>query len=317
MNRIYSYVLSAVLVASLCACGNRRSGAESGGRQPAPAAETRSFEMVVPPAVMTDTEERMRFMTEHYWDKFDFSDSLYIGLEEVTEQAFADYVDLLQLAPRDMARVSVETMLGKAAVYKPMYLHMLELYDKYLYDPNSPMRNEELYLVVLEAVLADDKLDEYERVRPAYQLSMARRNRVGTRAADLGYTTADGSQGTLYGIRADFTLLFFNNPGCPMCKELREEIGDSPLLSEMINRGTMKVLAFYPDAELDEWRDYASEIPASWINGYDTRQAVNNEGVYDVRAIPSLYLLDRGKTVLLKDVVSVSALEDMIFDYKQ
>ena len=36
-------------------------------------------------------------------------------------------------------------------------------------------------------------------------------------------------------------------------------------------------------------------------NGYDPDYAIRTDRLYDVRAIPSLYLLDSEKTVLMKD----------------
>ena len=39
----------------------------------------------------------------------------------------------------------------------------MELAEKYLYDPNSPMRNEELYIPVLESILATQVLDDMEK----------------------------------------------------------------------------------------------------------------------------------------------------------
>ena len=54
-----------------------------------------------------------------------------------------------------------------------------------------------------------------------------------------------------------------------MCRDIREAITASPMLTEMIERGRLKVLALYPDEDLTEWRNYRSQIPATWINAYD------------------------------------------------
>ena len=96
-------------------------------------------------------------------------------------------------------------------------------------------------------------------------------------------------------------MLFIYNPGCAMCREIREAITSSPMLSEMIERGRLKVLALYPDEDLTEWRDYRDHIPASWINAYDKGCVVRDRELYDLKAIPALYLLDRDKRVLVKD----------------
>ena len=48
-------------------------------------------------------------------------------------------------------------------------------------------------------------------------------------------------------------------------------------------------------------RAAAGEYPSGWYNGYDFRRVMNDGSLYYVRAIPSLYLLDAGKRVIMKD----------------
>jgi len=43
-------------------------------------------------------------------------------------------------------------------------------------------------------------------------------------------------------------------------------------------------------------------MPASWINSYDSAVSLKNDEIYDLKAIPTLYLLDKDKKVVLKDV---------------
>lgn len=64
------------------------------------------------------------------------------------------------------------------------------------------------------------------------------------------------------------------------------------------------LIEIYPDEELDEWKKHLSEFPNEWINGYDKKFTIKEEQVYDLKAIPTLYLLDKDKTVLLKDATA-------------
>ena len=41
--------------------------------------------------------------------------------------------------------------------------------------------------------------------------------------------------------------------------------------------------------------------PDNWYNGYDPDYVIREDILYNVRAIPSLYLLDKDKKVLMKD----------------
>ncbi len=298
----------------LSACGGR------GGRQTAAAPETETerpkpsyFLPVLPPAGL-DAEEQAIYLKEHYWDRFDFSDSLTLHRIDSVQlfDAFVGYARMLS----DADSAAVNRLMIRAARSKPILVRFYEMARIVFYDPNSPLRNDELLIPVLESVIGSPLFDEYEKMGPAYDLGLARRNRIGHLASDFRYTLGSGRQGTLYGLKADYVLLFINNPGCPMCKQIREEIGASPMLSEMIERGELKVLALYPDEDLSEWRNYRSEIPAAWINGYDAGCRLREEGLYDLKAIPALYLLDRDKRVLAKDVAEVERIE-WILDHRR
>lgn len=44
-----------------------------------------------------------------------------------------------------------------------------------------------------------------------------------------------------------------------------------------------------------------SDMPDNWVNAYDEKLQISNEELYDLKAMPTLYLLDKEKKVLLKD----------------
>ena len=97
-----------------------------------------------------------------------------------------------------------------------------------------------------------------------------------------------------------------------MCREITEEICDSPLLTEMQERGSLKILSLYPDEDLTAWRDPLGDMPARWIKGYDDGLVISSQRLYNLNALPSLYLLDAEKRVLIKDGTSVAQIENTI-----
>ena len=183
--------------------------------------------------------------------------------------------------------------------------------DKYLYDPNSPMRNEEFYIPVLDAMLASPLLEEIEKVRPKARRELAQKNRIGTKALNFSYTLASGAQGSLYQQQADYILLFINNPGCHACTETIDALKNAPIINRLLGQKKLTVLSIYPDEELDEWRKHLNEFPKEWINGYDKKFAIKEQQLYDLKAIPTLYLLNKEKTVLLKDATA-QAIEEYL-----
>jgi hypothetical protein len=306
----------AVLVCSSCGGQKSKKTTESAssGAQTASTVVAKAYQMPPIPMMVTDPRAQAQWAVEHYWDNFDFTDTLGVASwSAYVEQAFVDYdYQLLANIPNEMGSRSIEILFRKAAANKDVFVKFAEVAEKYLFDPNSPYRDEEYYIAVLRAVLANPALDEWERVRPQEQLRLTLKNRVGDTAADFRYTLASGATGTMRALRARFTLLFFNNPGCPACRETMGQITASPLLSGLIENGTIAVLALYPDSDLAAWRDYAANIPEAWINSYDATGVIKSDELYDLKAIPTLYLLDRDKRVMLKDVMSIPLIEQTI-----
>ncbi len=260
-----------------------------------------SFTLPEVPEMLTTPELRADFLTFHYWDNFDFNDMRYTENPEVSEQAFVDYIDLLAHVPLETAQEGMRQFITKASTSKEMLTYFLDLCDTYLHDPNSPMRNEEFYIPVLESRIASTLLSDEEKIRPAFLLELAKKNRVGTKALDFTYTLSSGATGSLYHTKAEFLILFFNNPGCHACEETIRDMKNSLVLNSLQSKNRLQILAIYPDEELDEWKKHMSDFPAEWINGYDKTLMLRDKNLYDLKAIPSLYLLDKDKKVILKD----------------
>ena len=261
---------------------------------------------------MLPQEQKMEYMREHYWDKFDFSETTFINQIDSTKMLTAFAVYATGYIPDSLAYKYMPRLMQRASTSKRMYTYFLMLAEGVLHDPNSPLRNDEKYIPVLENAVQSSLLDEYERMPYEYDLEIARQNRIGRIANDFTYTLPSGRTATLHNIKADFTLIFISNPGCPMCREVKEQITTSPMLQELIERKELKVLVIYPDTDLEAWREHLQDYPASWINGYDADQRIEKERLYDLKAIPALYLLDKQKRVMAKDCTDVAYIESLL-----
>lgn len=271
-----------------------------------------AFKMAEIPSVLNTPEERADYLVLNYWSNFNFSDTSYIGNEVVLEQAFADYIDILTYTNMENTEASLKKTMQKAAVEKKMFTHFMGLFEKYLYEANSPMRNEGYYIPVLEEVVSSSVLDDTEKIRSRNLLQLVLKNRIGESANDFTFTLQSGKQESLYHLKSEYTLLYFYNPGCKSCEEAVAALGSSPIVTSLIGNGKMKILAVYPDEEIDEWRNYYGQIPASWINCFDQDQYIRDEEVYDLKATPTIYLLDKDKKVLMKDVLVEELLSFLI-----
>ena len=304
--------VSAVLI--VAGCGQRK--AEQFQALP--------FPDVLPPAMMEDPQDRAEYMAQNMWNSLtDPSrtypcDSLLVsGVRRAdVEQKFANWTQVLGMSSRPVAEKSVSRLYDRALACEKkdtssnVFETFASLVDKYLFDPNSPLRDEDLYGAYASRLAAYEGYTEVQKEKYARDARLCALNKVGTKAADFRFADRRGKIRTLYGVEAPYTLLFFSNPGCEACMSIINVLKEDPQISGMISSGRLKVLNIYIDEDLDAWRSYLPVYPDEWYNGFDPDFVIRNETLYNVRAIPSLYLLDSDKTVLLKD-----APENRMFEY--
>ena len=179
---------------------------------------------------------------------------------------------------------------------------MTQTADSYLFNPNSPFYNEALYGMYLEALLG--KLPQTDAMRSTYRfkLELIRRNNVGEKATDFVYYLSDGTRHTLAAtpVKSNRLLLMFYDPECESCHEVLLQMAADTALAEAVRTGKLSVLAVYTEGNDEAWRKALPDLPKGWTVGID-HEAVKTGALYDLKAMPSLYLLDGKKTVLLKD----------------
>lgn len=80
----------------LCAsCGSRKA---NDNKETAVQADTvKKFTLPLIPAMLNTPELRADYLVRHYWDNMDFTDTTYINLPDVTEQAWVDFIDILKI----------------------------------------------------------------------------------------------------------------------------------------------------------------------------------------------------------------------------
>lgn len=302
MRRFCSFLIGLILIFLAIGCVSKgKKESDNPNNTPARSA-LKPLEPVVPPLLLTDPQARIGFVITHYWEKFDFRDTMYCHAPEITEQAFANFINLLYDAPTGKVSEAIHKLLDSAQVDEVMYNYFIKLAEHYLYHPNSPMQNEEFYIPFLEHIVASPQVMDVAKIRPQQLLELAYRNRPGAKAEDIVYTTPNGKTGRLYAISARYVLLMFHNPGCKECVITTSELKKSSVITAAITSGQLKVLAVYPDEDLESWRNHLNDMPSSWINGYDKDLVIRNSQTYDLKAIPTLYLLDENKNVILKDI---------------
>ena len=142
----------AVLAAMMVACGQRKNTSSAGE-----AVKSVPFPEVKIPNMITEPSERMTYVLDHFWDGMMSAslagkcDSLHVKgiLKDDVEQKFGLYTTILWSAPLSEACKSVSKLFSAAEACEKrdtssnVFETITKFAEKYFYDPNSPLRNEE------------------------------------------------------------------------------------------------------------------------------------------------------------------------------
>jgi hypothetical protein len=304
-----------ILAVLLLAAGCREKKAEHFQALPFPDVQL--------PSMISGEREALEYMAANYWNAFADpsrgypSDSLLVSgvRRSDVEQKFADWTSIMEYAGPGVWSRAVGNLYDRALACEvkdtssQVFETFADLFQKYYYDPNSPMRNEDVYYHFVSRYASYEALPAALRGKYEYEARMCSLNRIGTRAADFRFADRMGKMARLYDVEAEMTLLFFSNPGCEACMQIINVLREEPLIASHIASGRLAVVNVYIDEDIQAWREYMPVYPEEWYNGFDPDYVLRSNEIYCVRAIPSLYLLDAEKRVILKD-----APEDKVFD---
>ena len=226
------------------------------------------------------------------WEGFAFSNQQTVESREA-EERFARFLLGLEQQNSTQQTEQIGALLTKTEQHNAT-ARFLTLAEKYLYDPNSPYRNDERYLLFLHYA-ATHQLADYT-TNPRYQkhYTMVQKNRVRHKATDFPYTTQAGEKGRLYQLQSRYILLFFHDPDCDECQYVKKQLENQH--AYFAQKG-VQVVAVYIDDEVEAWRK--AHYPSAWLSVYAPE--IDKQDLYDIKALPTLYLLESQKRVVLKD----------------
>jgi peroxiredoxin len=273
-------------------------------------------EAATPPdfAEVADEEERRerqwRWLQRHYFDGMPLGDPRLLRTPFLFTR-IDYYVNKLQVRHPDTLARAIDYVLDKldptSETFKyytvhftneaassnivgmdALYVHMVDTYYRTGLAPWT------------EPEQLDKMIDNADRIRPLL---------IGKTAPDLNMTTREGEDITLHGVDAEYTVLYFWRYDCAACKK------STPVMKEFHeewkDRG-VKIFSVCTKGidELGECWDYVDEHGLNdWVQAADPYQRYYRD--YDIKSTPSIFLLDRDKTIVSKRI-SAEQLDEVL-----
>ena len=121
----------------------------------------------------TAASQRTAHAARHFWDSVDFSDRSLMADTAFMEQNFANYIAMLSALPGDSLRPVIARFIEQASADTRATDMIAGMAAKYLYDYNSPMHDEDLFIAFAEAFVASPAIPEIAKTRTGYLLDLS------------------------------------------------------------------------------------------------------------------------------------------------
>lgn len=258
-----------------------------------------SFPYPAIPDTLRSVEQRAGYLSEHYWDNYNFADTLLLKSKEVTEQGFVNFIDILNrfdldnaskgvahkdIAQKDIAQKDI-TQKGIACFTRKAFSNAAakerfeNLIEHYFEDQLSPVRNDRVYLMFLEEMKNSPCFDETEKERIAFKIKTTNKNLPGDIAINFKFKDESGKEHQLSDYKDQKVILYFYDPDCENCHKV------SAWLKQQTIPADIKVLKMIADNHISY--------------------------IYSLKNMPTIFLLDKENKVILKDCTAQELIENI------
>ena len=272
-----------------------------------------SFPYPAIPDTLRSVEQRAGYLSEHYWDNYNFADTLLLKSKEVTEQGFVNFIDILNrfnldnaskgvahkdiaqkgitrkditqqgIAQKDITQQGIACFTRKAFSNAAAKERFENLIEHYFEDQLSPVRNDRVYLIFLEEMKNSPCFDETEKERIAFKIKTTNKNLPGDIAINFKFKDENGKEHQLSDYKDQKVILYFYDPDCENCHEV------SAWLKQQTIPADIKVLKMIADNHISY--------------------------MYSLKNMPTIFLLDKENKVILKDCTAQELIENISTKY--
>lgn len=258
------------------------------------------------PTPLTGEEklENLNFIRSNFWKDIDLNQEIFWNGPDIYNYIQEYLYSIVSPEPDSIAYAASEiaSRIDKNKKLREKYLtYMVNKSGekKYVGQENIWAKLAEDYIIDKDHSWVDSI--QYQKLMQEY--AVIKNNRIGNTAKNIKSISIDDTAINTDSIDADYTILYFYSPTCGHCATETPVIHD---LMAKYKNDNVKVVAFNttPDNK-KSWTDFIEKNKMEdWINVSDPNNKSSYWLNYDVRGVPSIYVLDKNKKILIKNIAT-------------
>lgn len=260
------------------------------------------FEYPVAPEELTSLTDKSNYLVEHFWDSFDFNTKNTVD-QNALNDAFRVYIIPLRWADANLAITQVDKLINTLSKNPTLLFQFTKAAEENLYGPRAEVWVDDIYLKFTDALLKNKKISSTRKQKYEKQTLALRNSRPGTKASEFKFYDADGNEKEYFAMSTP-TIFIFGDPSDTDWRLARLKMETNTALNQALDKGQINILFISP-VEIEDAKIEFSNYPSKWITGI----APSVGEIYDIRAIPSIYLIGKDGTIILKNSSLIDTIE--------
>jgi len=245
-----------------------------------------------------------QYYVQHFFDNCTWEDPRIFN-SVVMQEKLKEFCNMIYQIDSPQLDTFVVDALNKAKVNQSSYEYLFDALEDVLGRNISPYKVEHTYIAMLKDALQYPKLDENRERRYKRELGFINKNLVGDKIPNFNMVLANGDTMSMYDVKSEYVILYLQHPTCPTCHQVRNQMKNFEKLNKAIESGRLKVVMVYFEDDPKVWSNYinSKEANPKYLQGWNYDQAIDDQDLFDTRTIPYMFLLDKDKVVVKKDLL--------------
>jgi thiol-disulfide isomerase/thioredoxin len=248
-----------------------------------------------------DTARQVQLYRRGLWENIDFADESLLRTPVVANKLRRYLKELTPQHP-DSLIVASDWLLQKSLPYKEYFKFFANnIALTFQNGKTTVMDGEAVMVFVIQKYFTPERAfwsnkEELDKIqKQAWELEASL---LGKKGPDVAAPDINGKMKSLYEIKEPITVIFMFSPDCDHCRE------QAPVVEQLAKKWKGRGVEFFGigvNTTQDEWSTFIKKTNFSFTNVFDpTYRAIYAK--YYVDNTPELYILDKNKTIVAKNL---------------
>lgn len=261
---------------------------------------------------LLDSLFAFKYYRAHYFDKVDLADPRLLRTP-VMYNKVNTYMERLTYRQPDSINKSIDYIIDQTRsnpdVFQYWVVHFVNKYAQ-----SKQMGMDAVYVHMVEQYYMKGDcwwVDSATVVKMTERALAISPTLVGRTSPNFSARDTQGRLTSLHDVDADYVLLYFWDYNCGHCKKV------TPKLTAAFDRYkdyNVKIFAVSINGDVAEWKSKLGNYDLDKegvINVEDHRRLSHFDGMYDITSTPRLFVLDKQKKIIAKQI-SVQSMEEVL-----